>query len=184
MLAEVRFPLLPEDTQFGFIEFSRPRRVISPLAASLVTYRLNGGVIADVRVGVGGAEASQRARCCSRGPRNGKKPDDSVFAAGRGCGGRCHRSAGRCPDPAGITGASWCRPWSIAPCSRPHERSDQRLRQHLGGPRDPAARGIRPWSPAGGVHHRGPPAATGGVSRAAPWPRARSSTSPCPTVRW
>jgi len=37
------------------------------------------------------------------------------------------------------SGASWCRPWFTARCGRPYERSDQRLRQHMGWPRDSAA---------------------------------------------
>ena len=54
LLAEARLPLLPKDTKFGFNEFNR-RAGDFAMAASLVTYRLHGGTIANARVGVGGA---------------------------------------------------------------------------------------------------------------------------------
>src|ERR1700688_4704760 len=59
LLAEVRLPLLASDAKFGFNEFNR-RAGDFALAASLVTYRLQGDKIADARVGLGGAEASAR----------------------------------------------------------------------------------------------------------------------------
>lgn len=80
LLAEVRYPLLPDDTKFGFYEFSR-RAGDFAMAASLVTYRLNGSVITDARVGLGGTEASPRRIPEAEAALNGKKPDDSVFAA-------------------------------------------------------------------------------------------------------
>ena len=59
MLAQVRLPLPPPDTRFGFEEFSR-RAGDFAMAAALVTWRLHDGAMRDVRVGVGGAEASPR----------------------------------------------------------------------------------------------------------------------------
>ena len=56
LLVEARLPLLAPDTKFGFNEFSR-RAGDFAMAAALVTYRLQGGKIADAHVGVGGAEA-------------------------------------------------------------------------------------------------------------------------------
>jgi carbon-monoxide dehydrogenase medium subunit len=56
LLAEVRLPLFSADTKFGFNEFSR-RAGDFAMSAALVTYRLQGGKIADARVGVGGAGA-------------------------------------------------------------------------------------------------------------------------------
>src|SRR6185437_4032427 len=56
LLAEVKLPLLAPDAKFGFNEFSRAGDFA--MAASLVTYRLQGDKIADARVGVGGAESS------------------------------------------------------------------------------------------------------------------------------
>ncbi|MGB7257003.1 MAG: FAD binding domain-containing protein [Pseudolabrys sp.] len=80
LLAEARLPLLPAETKFGFNEFSR-RAGDFAMAASLVTYRLNGGKIADARVGVGGAEASPRRIAEAEAVLNGKVPDDKAFRA-------------------------------------------------------------------------------------------------------
>src|ERR1051325_10294923 len=56
LLAAARLPLLSDDTRFGFCEFSR-RAGDYALAMTLVTLRIQNGVIVDPRVGVGGAEA-------------------------------------------------------------------------------------------------------------------------------
>ena len=80
LLTEVRFPLLPEGTKFGFNEFSR-RAGDFAMAASLVTYRLDVGKIADARVGVGGAEASPRRLAQAEAVLTGKAPTDQVFQA-------------------------------------------------------------------------------------------------------
>ena len=80
LLAEVRIPLLPDDTKFGFNEFSR-RAGDFAMAASLVTYRLAGGIIADARVGVGGGEATPRRIPEAEAALNGKKPGDDAFVA-------------------------------------------------------------------------------------------------------
>jgi carbon-monoxide dehydrogenase medium subunit len=61
LLSEIRLPLLPSDTRFGFYEFSR-RAGDYAIAMSLVTFQLLDGVMADVRVGIGGAEGKPR-RC-------------------------------------------------------------------------------------------------------------------------
>ena len=65
LLAEVRLPLLAADAKFGFNEFNR-RAGDFALAAALVTYRLQGGFMTDVHVGVGGAEARPRRLRASR----------------------------------------------------------------------------------------------------------------------
>ena len=80
LLAEVRFPLLPEGTKFGFYEFSR-RAGDFAMAAALVTYRLEGNVIADARVGVGGAEASPRRIAEAEAVLNGSHANDGIFVA-------------------------------------------------------------------------------------------------------
>lgn len=61
LLSEIRLPLLPLDTRFGFYEFSR-RAGDYAIAMSLVTFQLLDGVMADARVGIGGAEGKPR-RC-------------------------------------------------------------------------------------------------------------------------
>src|SRR5580704_1885806 len=80
LLAEVKFPLLAPDAMFGFNEFSR-RAGDFAMAASLVTYRLQNGKIADVRLGVGGAEASPRRIEQAEAALNGQTPDEKVFRA-------------------------------------------------------------------------------------------------------
>jgi aerobic carbon-monoxide dehydrogenase medium subunit len=80
LLAEVQLPLLSKDTKFGFSEFSR-RAGDFAMSAALATYRLQGGKIADARVGVGGAEASPRRRAGAEAALNGRTPDDTSFRA-------------------------------------------------------------------------------------------------------
>jgi carbon-monoxide dehydrogenase medium subunit len=80
LLAEVRYPLLPEGTKFGFNEFSR-RAGDFAMAASLVTWRLEGDRIAAARVGVGGAEARPRRIAEAEAVLNGKVPDERTFVA-------------------------------------------------------------------------------------------------------
>jgi carbon-monoxide dehydrogenase medium subunit len=80
LLAEVRYPLLPEGTKFGFNEFSR-RAGDFAMAASLITYRLNGKTITDAHVGVGGAEASPRRIAEAEALLNGQEPNEATFVA-------------------------------------------------------------------------------------------------------
>lgn len=80
LLAEARLPLLSDDAKFGFNEFSR-RAGDFAMAASLVTYRLQGGKMAEVRVGVGGAESFPRRILEAEAALNGKIPGDAAFRA-------------------------------------------------------------------------------------------------------
>ena len=80
LLAEARLPLLSGDTKFGFNEFSR-RAGDFAMAASLVTYRLNAGKIAEAHVGLGGAESFSRRIAEAEAALNGKTPGDAVFRA-------------------------------------------------------------------------------------------------------
>jgi carbon-monoxide dehydrogenase medium subunit len=80
LLAEVRLPLLPAGTKSGFYEFSR-RAGDFAMAAALVTYRLDGGKIADARVGVGGAEPIPRRIAEAEAALNGKTAGDAAFRA-------------------------------------------------------------------------------------------------------
>jgi len=80
LLAEARLPLLPGNAKFGFNEFSR-RAGDFAMAAALVTYRLQDGKIADVHVGLGGAEARPRRIAAAEAALNGKPPDDASFRA-------------------------------------------------------------------------------------------------------
>jgi len=80
LLAEVRLPLLPDDTKFGFNEFNR-RAGDFAMAASLVTYRRDGGKIVDAHVGVGGAEPAPRRIPEAEAALNGQAPGDAAFRA-------------------------------------------------------------------------------------------------------
>ena len=80
LLAEVRLPLLPVDTKFGFYEFSR-RAGDYALAMALVTYRLADGAIVEPRVGVGGAEAHARRMREAEVILAGQKPGLDLFCA-------------------------------------------------------------------------------------------------------
>jgi carbon-monoxide dehydrogenase medium subunit len=80
LLAEVRLPLLSADSKWGFNEFSR-RAGDFAMSAALVTYRLQGGKIADARVGVGGAEPSPRRITEAEAALNNQLPADTAFRA-------------------------------------------------------------------------------------------------------
>ena len=80
LLVEARLPLLAPDAKFGFNEFSR-RAGDFAIASALVTYRLQGGFMTDVHVGVGGAEARPRRLAQAEAALNGKPPGDTIFRA-------------------------------------------------------------------------------------------------------
>jgi aerobic carbon-monoxide dehydrogenase medium subunit len=80
LLVEARLPLLAKDSKFGFNEFSR-RAGDFAMAASLVTYRVQGGRMADARIGVGGAEASPRRIPEAEACLNGNAAGNAVFVA-------------------------------------------------------------------------------------------------------
>ncbi|MGE3147416.1 MAG: xanthine dehydrogenase family protein subunit M [Pseudorhodoplanes sp.] len=78
LLAEARLPLLPPDTRFGFYEFSR-RAGDYAIAASLVTFRLQDGAVADPHVGVGGAEGRPRRIAEAEAALAGQAPGAEAF---------------------------------------------------------------------------------------------------------
>ena len=80
LLAEVRLPLPPGDTQFGFYEFSR-RAGDFAMSAALVSYRLANGKVTDARAGVGGAEPYPRRIPDAEAALNGQAPGDKSFRA-------------------------------------------------------------------------------------------------------
>jgi len=79
LLFEVRFPLLPEGTLAGFQEFSR-RAGDFALAMALVTFRLESGLIADPRVGIGGVEATPRRLAEVERALVGRQPTAKTYA--------------------------------------------------------------------------------------------------------
>jgi aerobic carbon-monoxide dehydrogenase medium subunit len=80
LLAEARLPVLPADTRFGFAEFSR-RAGDYALAMALAVLRLDGGVIAAPRIGLGGAEAAPRRIAAAEAVLRGEVPGAAVFRA-------------------------------------------------------------------------------------------------------
>jgi carbon-monoxide dehydrogenase medium subunit len=80
ILTEVRLPLLSAGTRVGFQEFSR-RAGDFALSMAVVTYRLEGGKIADARVGIGGAEPFPRRIAEAEAALNGKSPGPETFQA-------------------------------------------------------------------------------------------------------
>jgi carbon-monoxide dehydrogenase medium subunit len=80
LLAEARLPDLPAGTTSGFNEFNR-RAGDFALAASLAVYRLDGGKMTDVRVGLGGVEDRPRRIAEAEQALQGQPPGDAVFRA-------------------------------------------------------------------------------------------------------
>ena len=80
LLAAARLPLLPDDTRFGFREFSR-RAGDYAIAMALVTLHLEGGVIVDPRVGIGGAEAFPRRIPEAEAALAGRPPEPAALQA-------------------------------------------------------------------------------------------------------
>jgi carbon-monoxide dehydrogenase medium subunit len=78
LLTHVRLPLLATNATFGFYEFNR-RAGDFALASALVTYRLQGGRIAEAHVGVGGAEARPRRIPEAEAELNGYTLGEVVF---------------------------------------------------------------------------------------------------------
>ena len=78
LLREVRIPLLPEGTKFGFQEFNR-RAGDFGIAMVLVIYRLEGGMIVDPHIGVGGAEDRPRRITAAEETLAGNAPGDDIF---------------------------------------------------------------------------------------------------------
>jgi len=80
ILIEARLPLLPADTRFGFAEFSR-RPGDYALAMAVVVLRLEDGVIAAPRIGLGGAEATPRRIAAAESVLDGARPGEALFRA-------------------------------------------------------------------------------------------------------
>ncbi len=80
LLTHVQLPLLKPDTKFGFNEFNR-RAGDFAMSAALACYRLDGGKMADVRIGVGGAEPFPRRIAEAETALNGQAPSDKTFRA-------------------------------------------------------------------------------------------------------
>ncbi len=80
LLTEVRLPILPPDTRFGFYEFNR-RAGDFALGMALVTYRVENGVIGEARVALGGIEPQPRRIRTAEQALIGHSPGKPAFAA-------------------------------------------------------------------------------------------------------
>lgn len=80
LLAEARLPLLSDDAQVGFAEFSR-RPGDYALAMAVAVLRLEDGVVHEARIGLGGAEASPRRIAAAEALLRGERPHERVLRA-------------------------------------------------------------------------------------------------------
>ncbi len=83
LLAEARIPLLTDDTNFGFYEFSR-RAGDFAMGMALTAYRVEQGVIVDPRVGIGGIEETPRRVAEVEAALVGRPACDEVFRIAAG----------------------------------------------------------------------------------------------------
>jgi aerobic carbon-monoxide dehydrogenase medium subunit len=80
LLTEVRLPVLGASARWGFNEFNR-RAGDFAIAMALATYRVEGGVIVDPRIGVGAVESQPRRIAEAEALLRGKAPGAEAFAA-------------------------------------------------------------------------------------------------------
>ena len=80
LLLETRLPLPAPDTRFGFYEFSR-RAGDYAIAMALAAFRLEGGAIAEPRIGIGGVEGRPRRIPEAEAILAGCRPDGERFRA-------------------------------------------------------------------------------------------------------
>jgi aerobic carbon-monoxide dehydrogenase medium subunit len=80
ILTEVRLPLLPADSRFGFYEFNR-RAGDFAIAMAVATYRVGNGRIGEPRIAVGGAETKPRRIAAAEQALAGQVPSADIFKA-------------------------------------------------------------------------------------------------------
>ena len=80
LLIEVRLPILPADTRFGFYEFNR-RAGDFALGMALVAFRLQDGVIREPRVALGGVESQPRRMAEAEQLLAGRSAERAAFEA-------------------------------------------------------------------------------------------------------
>ena len=78
VLVRAELPSLPPDTRWGFQEFAR-RAGDFALAMALALYRIEGGVIVEPRIGLGGVEACPRRVPEGEAVLAGRAPDPELF---------------------------------------------------------------------------------------------------------
>jgi carbon-monoxide dehydrogenase medium subunit len=80
LLREVRLPLLAKGTHAGFAEYSR-RAGDYAIAMAVATYRLRDGMMTDMHIAVGGAEAMPRRIPAAERTQIGRPPNLGTFQA-------------------------------------------------------------------------------------------------------
>jgi carbon-monoxide dehydrogenase medium subunit len=80
LLIEVRLPILPADTRFGFYEFNR-RAGDFALGMALVAFRLQDGMIREPRVALGGVESQPRRIAEAEQLLAGRSAERAAFEA-------------------------------------------------------------------------------------------------------
>ena len=78
LLTEAQLPILPNNTHFGFEEFSR-RAGDYALTMALVVWEDEGGKISNARIGLGGVEDRPRRIIDAEEILNGNAPSDDIF---------------------------------------------------------------------------------------------------------
>jgi carbon-monoxide dehydrogenase medium subunit len=84
MIVAAHLQLLPDDARWGFYEFSR-RPGDYAIAMALASYTLSDGLIADARIGLGGAEARPRRFGDAERMMIGQAPSPALFRAAGDC---------------------------------------------------------------------------------------------------
>ena len=113
LLAETRLPIPPADARFGFEEFSR-RAGDYALAMALVVLRIEGGIIAAPRLGLGGVEAMPRRIEAAEATLSGRPPSEAVLREAAAAATAAIDRSKMC-KPMRSTGVNWPAPWCIAP---------------------------------------------------------------------
>ena len=111
LLREVRLPILPTGAYAGFAEFSR-RAGDYAIAMAVATYRLKNGVMSDMRIAVGGAEAAPRRIAEAERALIGRPPNLGTFQAAAHDAAQGGRSARRPQHQRRLSPRAWCAPWS------------------------------------------------------------------------
>jgi carbon-monoxide dehydrogenase medium subunit len=78
LLSEVRLPILPQAGRVGFAEFSR-RAGDFAVAMAVASYRLRNGLVVEMRIGIGGAEAKPRRMTEAERSLIGRPPNTGMF---------------------------------------------------------------------------------------------------------
>jgi carbon-monoxide dehydrogenase medium subunit len=78
LLSEVRLPILSQGGRVGFAEFSR-RAGDFAVAMAVASYRLRNGLVVEMRIGIGGAEAKPRRMTEAERSLIGRPPNTGMF---------------------------------------------------------------------------------------------------------